>query len=105
YEFDPALYEPYAVERQQAGGIDTVPFVVPDRLNSVVGVITRFATPPFSRFSASLSVVPSRDVSFFEPSAVRYLSINGTLQWRPTPALRVDGSYRRLQTIPVRCGS
>ena len=92
YRFNNSSYANYATLQPTATGVDTVAFVPSERINTnLVGF--RVATPQFRRFAASLNVRGASDVDFFETSKVRRDDVSAVIDWRPTPRLRVNGSY------------
>lgn len=88
--FDSGYYASYYVNR----GADTVPFVVPPRLNNVYSGAITLNTPQFSTFAASASVLFGRDVSYFEPATAKAFSWKASLDWRPNGQLRVSAQYQ-----------
>ncbi len=88
--FDSGFYAGYAV----AGPTDTVPFVVPPRLNNIVSGTIGLTTPQFTTFAASASVTYGRDVAYFEPAAAKSFSWRASVDWRPNGKLRVNAQYQ-----------
>ena len=64
-DWDPARYADYAIQRLVGSATDTIPFSVPPRANDGVGVTSKFNTPEFGRFSASLAVNRLHDVGVY----------------------------------------
>ncbi|HEX9728414.1 MAG TPA: DUF5916 domain-containing protein [Gemmatimonadales bacterium] len=99
--FDPTFYADYATVTAS----DTVPFAVPDRLNGLYGMRVSASTPQFSSVSASTGASLGKAAAFFEPAAANTYSINGTVDWRPTDQLRVQGRYVYAVLNRVRDGT
>lgn len=90
YAFDPALYSGYYVGRTPDS--TAVPIQLSGRTPTFV-VSSQVTTPQFRHFAASVGATVGHDVDFFETSRVRRTDFSGTVDWRPTEKLRVDGSY------------
>ncbi len=103
--FDPEFYANYHVETSAAGVTDTVPFVVPDRVNDIVAVSAGVQTPEFRRFAANASVEIGKDVAFFEPAPANALKLNATVTWRPTDQLRTEFRYQYARLNRERDGT
>jgi hypothetical protein len=97
YAFEPNRYTDYGLEQTAGSSADTIPFVPPDRINDVHGLIARLTTPEFTSFSASLGVNLWNDVGFVEARAVHLFRMNADLSWRPTDQLRVNLQYNHLR--------
>ncbi len=97
YAFDPETYTEYGLERSTGSGTDTIPFLPPDRIDDVNGVIVRLTTPEYTSFSASLGVNLWADVAFVEARPVHLFRTNADLNWRPTDQLRVNFRYDHLR--------
>ena len=92
--FDPDFYNDYFVEVPVGGGgTDTVPFVVPDRINDAYGLSVGLNTPQFPGFSLSVNASAGKSVAYFEPSRANSLGFSTTLTLRPTDQLRVEARY------------
>ncbi len=89
FAFQPERYATYAVETPRAGRLDTLPFVVgaavPARQLQM-----RLTTPQFGKFGGSISSTFGRDAEFFETAQARRLDVNSTMDFRPTPKLRIS---------------
>jgi len=90
FAFQPERYATYAVETPRtAGRLDTLPFVigaaVPARQLQM-----RLTTPQFGKFGGSISSTFGRDAEFFETAQARRVDVNATLDFRPTPKLRIS---------------
>jgi hypothetical protein len=94
--FDPAFYAGYAVQRTIGTQVDTVAFVVPQRLTDVFAFGVSVSTPQFPKFFASVGANAGHEVAFFEPSRVKRLALSGSVLWRPTERVRAEGSYSYL---------
>lgn len=96
-QWDPELYDHYAIERASAGAADTVAFTTPGRVNDAYGILTGFATPEFEWLSANLAVnFFPHDVGFIETSKVNLFRITAETNFRPTNQLRINARYARL---------
>ncbi|MGQ0560573.1 MAG: DUF5916 domain-containing protein, partial [Gemmatimonadota bacterium] len=102
--FDPEFYSAYAVERRGTT-VDTVAFSVPDRLTGVLGIDIRINTPRFPSFYASLSTSLGKTAAFFEPNRVDQFGVSGSVLWRPTERMRLEGSYTHLALTRETDGS
>ena len=89
FAFQPERYGSYAVEAPRGTRTDTLPFVlgapVPARQLQL-----RLTTPQFGKFGGSISSTFGRDAEFFETAQARRVDVNATLDFRPTPRLRVS---------------
>ena len=95
-DWDPARYADYAIQRLVGSATDTIPFSLPPRANDGVGVTSRFNTPEFGRFSASLAVNRLHDVGYIEATKVNLLRVTAELTWRPTDKLRINPRFTQL---------
>jgi hypothetical protein len=103
--FDPDFYAGYAVARTTAGGTDTIPFVVPDRISNVVGIGANVATPQFQTFAAQVEARVGKAITFFEPARADAVSVRATVTWRPTEQLRTELRYTHARLNRGRDGS
>ncbi|MGV3709280.1 MAG: DUF5916 domain-containing protein [Gemmatimonas sp.] len=92
FGYDPALFAGYAIERQQGAVFDTIPFTGVGRLFNRDYVIS-LATPQFKHFGFNGLFIWGRDDNFNEwaSSDIGYYSL--TANWRPSPRMRIDGTY------------
>lgn len=98
--FDSAFYQSYAVD----AGTDTVPFVVPGRLNGL-WQLSLGASTPQRAFAASANVSIGKAAAFFEPAPARAASASASFDWRPTEKLRINAQYSYLALNRVRDGT
>ena len=98
--FDSTFYQSYAINT----GTDTVPFVVPDRLNGL-WQLSLGASTPQRAFAASANVSIGRAAAFFEPAPAREASASASFDWRPTEKLRINAQYSYLALNRVRDGT
>jgi uncharacterized protein DUF5916 len=89
------VYAGYALEVPGAGGagLDTVPFTGTPTIPNLDYVLT-LDTPEFSHFSGNTFFLWGHDENFFEWASANITWLDLTLDWRPTPKLRVNGLYR-----------
>jgi len=92
FGFDPQLYANYAIERHRESTIDTIPFTGVGRIGNLDYVVT-LTTPQFKHFGFNGLFVWGRDENFNEwaPSNIGYYS--WTANYRPSPRVRIDGTY------------
>ena len=91
--FDPGFYSDYYVETSVGGVPDTVPFVVPDRVNDALSLSFGITTPQFPAFAASVNVTTGKDIAYYEPARAGTFGLNATVTLRPTEQLRVEARY------------
>jgi hypothetical protein len=103
--FDPAFYTDYYVATTTAGQPDTVPFVVPDRVNDAFAISAGLGTPQFQQFAANVSVQIGKDIAYFEPSRATALGFSASFTWRPTEQLRIEPRYTYERLTRERDGS
>jgi len=88
------VYTGYALEVPGAGGaIDTVPFTGTPTIPNLDYLVT-LDTPEFSHFSGNIFFLWGHDENFFEWASAKITWLDLTLDWRPTPKLRVNGRYQ-----------
>ena len=89
------VYTDYALEVPGAGGagLDTVPFTGTPTIPNLDYVLS-LDTPEFSHFSGNIFFLWGHDENFFEWASAKITWLELTLDWRPTPKLRVNGFYR-----------
>ena len=87
--FQAERYATYYVARPRGALVDTVPFVVGNRVPARQ-LQLRVSTPQFQKFGASISSTFGRDAEFLETSQAKRLDVNATLDLRPTPRMRVS---------------
>jgi hypothetical protein len=92
FAYDPGLYQNYYVERRLGATVDTVPFVGRPRIPNTDWVLT-LVSPEFKRFSFNALYVWGRDENFFEWSSADIVFATLGATWRPTPQVRVEGTY------------
>jgi hypothetical protein len=87
------VYDQYAVEIPAAGGADTVPFTGTPTIPNLDYLVT-LDSPEFSHFSGNIFFLWGHDENFFEWASAKITWLDLTLDWRPTPKLRVNGRYQ-----------
>ena len=89
------VYADYALEVPGPGGVgtDTVPFTGTPTIPNLDYVLS-LDTPEFSHFSGNIFFLWGHDENFFEWASANITWLELTLDWRPTPKLRVNGLYR-----------
>jgi hypothetical protein len=87
------VYADYAVETPVAGGVDTVPFTGTPTIPNLDYLVT-LDTPEFSHFSGNIFFLWGHDENFYEWASAKITWLDLTLDWRPTPKLRVNGRYQ-----------
>jgi Domain of unknown function (DUF5916) len=89
------LYSDYALEVPVAGGstLDTVPFIGRPTIPNLDYVLS-LDTPEFSHFSGNIFFLWGHDENFYEWASANITWLDLTLDWRPTPKLRVNALYR-----------
>jgi len=103
--FDPEFYGSYYTASTSNGAADTVPFMVPDRVNDAVALSFGLSTPQFPLFAANLGLELGKDIAYFEPSRANTLGLNATVNLRPTEQLRVELRYAYARLDRERDGS
>jgi hypothetical protein len=98
--WDSAAYAGYAVDR----GVDTIPFFLPHGLYNLwsgsLGV-----NSPNRALTVSASMSYGAAPIYAEAARGRALSLQATLYWRPTPALRVEARWVHQRLVRARDGS
>ncbi|MBI3790810.1 MAG: carbohydrate binding family 9 domain-containing protein [Gemmatimonadetes bacterium] len=92
FAYDPGLFPGYYVERHLGATVDTVPFVGRPRIPNTDWVFT-LTSPEFKHFSFNALYVAGRDENFFEWSSADIVFATFGATWRPTPQVRVEGTY------------
>jgi hypothetical protein len=89
------VYADYALEVPGPGGVgtDTVPFTGTPTIPNLDYVLS-LDTPEFAHFSGNIFFLWGHDENFFEWASANITWLELTLDWRPTPKLRVNGFYR-----------
>ncbi len=101
YHFEAARYASYRI----LNGPDSVAFPVPHGVDSLWSGSLRASTPVFRTFSASVSASAEQAAIFAEASEGRQRRYSATLNWRPTPQVRVAAQYVRNTLDRARDGS
>lgn len=91
--FDDGLFTDYAVERHQAGAVDTVAFVGTPELNNLDLRLT-IDSPRLGPLSFRSQVTVGQDINFDEWSSAALLALEQSIEFRPTSQIRLDGTYR-----------
>jgi hypothetical protein len=93
YEFPQASYDNLRLQRTLGGVVDTVPYLVPPRINDGWIVQLQMSSPQFPRFAFDANIQAGRDVNFTEPDRAGFLSFSTSADFRPTGQLRATASY------------
>ena len=102
YQFEHDRYAAYGTLDEVDG---PVAFAVPDKLDGLYSGSLRASTPVFRTFSASVSANLDQTAIFLEAAEGRQSRLSATLNWRPTPQVRVAGQYVRNVIDRSRDGS
>lgn len=93
FGYDPGLYANYYYMRPRTGGgVDTVAYTGTKHLPNLDWVLS-FATPELKRGSYNITAVWGQDENFQEWSSSDILNLSQTLTLRPTPQLRLQGTW------------
>lgn len=87
--FDPINYTTYTV----AGPSGTIPFDLAEGVFGQVSGNATVGTPQFRRFDASVTTSFGRTPIFPEAAQGSVTSVRGTLNLRPTPSIRLSGTF------------
>lgn len=95
YDFPQASYDNLRIRRTRVMGavIDTVPFLVPARINDGWTVQFQVSSPQFPRFAFDANVQAGKDINFTEPDRSGFLSFSSSADFRPTGKIRATASY------------
>lgn len=98
FGYDSALYANYAIEVPDAGGsgLDTIPFTGTPRLPNLDWVLS-LGTPGWQTFDGSMQAIFGKDENFLEWASADILYLTVSANWRPTPRIRVNGTYNHQQ--------
>jgi hypothetical protein len=99
--FDEDMYGGYEVQ-QPGGGL--TPFVMPDGVSNWGGTYS-LTTPVFQKFNGSVSAGYSGTPIYAEASNGRQVRATASLQLRPAPSVRVEGSLASTYITRERDGS
>lgn len=91
FGYDRDLFRNYYLFKPRAGGLDTVAYTGTATLPNLDWVMS-VATPEFKRFSFNSFLVIGQDENFPEWSSASIVSLQGTLNLRPTDQLRISGT-------------
>ncbi len=96
YDFPQASYN-LRIQRTTGTVVDTIPYLVPSRINNAWTGTFSVSSPEFKRGSFNTSVQTGRDLNFTEPDRARYLSLGASTDIRPTGQLRITASYNHVR--------
>jgi hypothetical protein len=105
FSYNPAPYSQFSVETGTGAALDTVGFTVPGPERNQWGGQLRVTTPTFRRFTATASLSAGRVPIFQEAAPGTSLRIDGSVDLRPTSALRTTLQMSRLVLNRRRDGS
>lgn len=81
----------YLLKPTSGGGVDTVAYTGTATLQNL-DLVLSMSTPEFKRFSFNTFVVVGQDENFAEWSSANIMSLQSTLNVRPTDQLRITGT-------------
>lgn len=95
YDFPQASFDNLRIRRVVGAGVavDTVPFLVPGRINDAWIVQFSMSSPQFPRFAFDANIQAGKDINFTEPDRAGFLSFSSSVDFRPTGKIRATGSY------------
>jgi len=105
FSYDPSPYAGLTVERGIGGAIDTLPFEVPGREDDQWNGSLRVTTPTYRQFTATASISVGRVPIFREAAPGTSVRVDGSVDLRPTSALRATLQFSRLALNRRRDGS
>lgn len=92
FGYDRDLFRNYFLfQPRTGGGVDTVPYTGTANLNNL-DLVLSMSTPEFKRFSFNTFAVVGQDENFDEWSSAKIVSVQSTLNVRPTDQLRITGT-------------
>lgn len=105
-ELQAIRFDPRRYERIQAGGPtgSTIAFTPGEQITQGSVVISA-STPQWRRLGATISTTLGREAEFFETAAVNRRDVDGSVDLRPTPKLRIGALLRYQQFDRVRDGT
>ncbi len=99
FGYDPTIYADYRILAPPlASGLspDTLPYTGTRRIPNHDYILS-FATPNWSQFSANGFFLFGQDENFFEWAQASIYLVNYSMDWRPTPQVRLNATYIRQQ--------
>jgi len=105
FSYEPSLYAGLTVESGTGSAIDTLAFEVPEPEQNQWGGSLRVTTPTFRQFTATASITAGRVPIFREAAPGTSVRIDGSVDLRPTAALRATLQISRLALNRRRDGS
>jgi len=100
--FDPRRYSRVATLGNSTG--DTVAFTPNERQN-LLSVVVSASTPQWRRMGATIATTLGRETEFFETAAVNRRDVEGSVDLRPSPKVRIGALLRYQQFDRVRDGT
>jgi len=105
FSYEPSLYAGLTVERGTDGAVDTLPFELPAREQNQWGGSLRVTTPTYRQFTATASISAGQVPIFREAAPGTSVRVDGSVDLRPTAALRATLQVSRLALNRRRDGS
>jgi uncharacterized protein DUF5916 len=105
FSYDPADYAGYSVENGIGGQPPFLPFTVPGPERNQWSGSLRVTTPTYRQFTATASIAHGRVPIFSEAAPGTSLRLDGSVDLRPTAALRATVLLSRLTLARRRDGS
>ena len=94
FNYDSLLFGHYYLQRHRANGVvDTIPYGTGAGRIRNIDLGINFATPQFSHFGLSASLLGGPDDNFFEWSQALIWLWSGSAYWYPTERLRFTAQY------------
>jgi hypothetical protein len=85
--------------------VDTIPYLVPSRINNAWTVSFQVNSPQFRKLAFTTRAETGLDVNFTEPDRAKFLALSGTADLRPTGKIRVTGTYNLVRRSRESDGS
>ena len=105
FSYEPSRYSGYTVETGAGTAVDTLPFEVPGQERNQWGGSLRVTTPTYRQFTATASLGGGRVPIFLEAAPGTSYRVDGSVDLRPTAALRASLQFSRLALNRRRDGS
>ncbi len=105
YHVDPAPYQGYTSLIVGQTGFVRVPYVPQEEFTNQIGMSVDVTTPTYRYVTASAGMTSGSTPLFAEASEGKLFEISGSMDFRPTPKVRVGLSYVRALLTRDRDGS
>jgi hypothetical protein len=93
YDFPQASYNNLKIQRTLGSVVDTIPYLVPPRINDGWTVSLQITSPQFRQLAFATRAETGPDVNFIEPDRAKFLSFTASADVRPTTKIRLTSSY------------